>query len=151
MNSKLLTLTVASSFMLGLIIYFLLNPSYQKSLEAKYYFETGSYKEAYLIASEAFSLNVYNRMASTIMAQSKTSLKYVKYNNSAKNYMAKINAIANQDTISDADKARIKIMCEIMIDSYIKLAPSVITDKDLIEQTKNYYINFEKLLEQVTQ
>jgi len=85
------------------------------------------------------------------MAQSKTSLKYVKYNNSAKDYMKKINIIANKDTISDADKAKIKIMCEIMIDSYIKLAPSVITDKELVLETKNYYKNFEKLLEKVTQ
>jgi len=90
-------------------------------------------------------------MASTIMAQSKTSLKYVKYNNTAKSYMKKINSIANKNVISDADKAKIKIMCEIMIDSYIKLAPSVITDKDLVQETKNYYENFEKLLEKVTQ
>ena len=151
MNNKFLIASTALFFMLIMIVYFILNPSYQKSLEAKYYFETGSYKEAYLIASEAFSIDIYNRMASTIMAQSKTSLKYVKYNNTAKSYMKKINSIANKNAISDADKAKIKIMCEIMIDSYIKLAPSVITDKDLVQETKNYYENFEKLLEKVTQ
>jgi len=151
MNNKFLISSIALIFMAIMIIYFIFNPSYQKSLEAKYYFETGSYKEAYLMASEAFSMDVYNRMASTIMAQSKTSLKYVKYNNTAKDYMKKINMIANKDAISDADKAKIKIMCEIMIDSYIKLAPSVITDKELVQETKNYYKNFEKLLEKVTQ
>jgi len=151
MSNKLLIAATALIFMLIMVVSFILNPSYQKSLEAKYYFEIGSYKEAYIMADEAFSLDVYNRMASTIMAQSKTSLKYVKYNDTAQDYMKQINAIANKNVISDADKAKMKIMCEIMIDSYMKLAPSVITDKDLVQETKNYYQNFEKLLEKVTQ
>jgi len=133
-----------------MLIYFLINPSYQKSIEAKYYYETGSYKEAYMLANEAFSIDVYNRMASTIMAQSKTSLRYVAYINDAKKYMKKIDAIAKHDILSDADKAKMKMICEIMIDSYIKLAPSVITDNSLVKESASYYKNFEKLLEKVT-
>jgi hypothetical protein len=130
-------------------LYFLINPSYQKSIEAKYYYETAAYKEAYILATEAFSLNVYNRMASTIMAQSKTSLRYVRYIEDAKKYMREIDKIAEKDVLLDADKAKMRMMCQIMIDSYIKLAPSVITDNTLVEESASYYKNFEKLLEKV--
>jgi len=134
-----------------MIVYFIVNPSYQQSLKAKYYFETGDYKQALILSKEAFSLDVYNRMASTITAQSITSLKYVKYIDEAKAYMKTINEIATHEYISDADKARIKMMCEIMTGSYIKLAPSVITDKQLVKDSEMYYKKFEKLLEKVTQ
>jgi len=131
-------------------IYFLINPSYQKSIEAKFYYETANYKEAYSLANEAFSMDVYNRMASTIMAQSKTSLKYVKFINQAKKYLAQINDIASQDSVTQADRARIRLMSQIVTDSYIKLAPSIITDKDLVEEAAKYNDDFEKLLEKVT-
>jgi len=133
-----------------MIIYFLVNPSYERSLEAKFYYETGNYKKAYELANEAFSMDVYNRMASTIMAQSKTSMKYQKYIDQAKEYIKEINKIASQDTISDADRAKIKMMSEIMVDSYVKLAPSVITDKALVQEAEKYYKNFEQILEKVT-
>ena len=130
-------------------LYFLINPSYEKSLEAKYYYEMGDYKRAYKLANEAFSMDVYNRMASTIMAQSKTSMKYKSYIDQAKAYMQEINKIASKESISDADRAKIKMMSEIMVDSYKKLAPSVITDNDLVKEAAKYYENFEKLLEKV--
>lgn len=130
-------------------IYFIVNPSYQKSIEAKYYYETGDYKEAYSLASEAFSMDVYNRMASTVMAQSKTSLKYVKFINQAKKYLSQINDIASHDEITDADRAKIKLMSEIVTVSYIKLAPSIITDRDLVKEATKYNKDFEKLLEKV--
>jgi len=88
-------------------------------------------------------------MASTIMAQSKTSLKYVKYINQAKKYLAIINVIASKDTISDADRAKIRIMSEIVTDSYTKLAPSIITDKTLVKEAARYNDDFGKLLEKV--
>jgi len=149
MNVK--TLLFASLFFLfAMFGYFLMNPSYEKSLEAKYYYETGNYQEAYRLANEAFSMDIYNRMASTIMAQSKTSMKYKKYIDEAKRYMQEIDAMAAQKSISDAQRAKIKMMCEIMIDSYKKLAPSVITDEDIVKEAATYYKNFEQLLEQVT-
>jgi tetratricopeptide (TPR) repeat protein len=132
-----------------MFVYFLMNPSYEKSLEAKYYYETGDYEKAYELANEAFSMDLYNRMASTIMAQSKTSMKYQKYVQEAEKYLQEINAIASQESISDADRIKIKMMSEIMIDSYKKLAPSVITDKALVEEAATYYKNFEQLLEKI--
>jgi len=148
MNVKSLLL-FALSAILAMVVYFLLNPSYEKSLEAKYYYEIGDYKKAYERANEAFSLDVYNRMASTIMAQSKIAMKYKKYINEAKQYLEEINEIVNQESISDADRAKIKLMSEIMVNSYKKLAPSVVTDQALVQEAQEYYKSFEKLLEKV--
>ncbi len=151
MNIKILLPAIAIGFLLLMGVYVLVNPSYEKSIEAKYHYEMGHYKEAYALASEAFSLDVYNRMASTIMAQSTTSLKYVVYIDQAKEYMKEINAIASQENITDAQRAKIKVMSQIVVDSYVKLAPSVITDKELVEEAAKYHSNFEKLLEKVDQ
>ncbi len=130
--------------------YFLLNPSYEKSIESKYYYEIGEYDRAYTLANEAFSIDVYNRMASTIMAQSKTSLKYVKYIAQAKTFLSEINAMAAQKSLSAADRAKIKMMSEIMVDSFVKLAPSIITNKELVTRAVKYHNDFENLLEKVT-
>jgi len=151
MKSKYFFPIVALGFVLVMGIYFLINPSYEKSIEAKYYYEVGEYDEAYRLANEAFSMDVYNRMASTIMAQSKTSLKYVAYIKQAKEYLKEINEIAKNDNISDAQRAKIKIMSEIMVDSYVKLAPSVITDSVLVKEAQKYHDDFETLLEKVTE
>jgi len=148
MNAKLL-IVLPLSIILAMVIYFVANPSYEKSLEAEYYYEIGDYKEAYSRAREAFSMDMYNRMASTVMAQSKTAMKYEKYIDEAKKYMKEINAIAAKESISDADRAKIKMMSEIMVNSYIKLAPSVITHKSLVKEAKKYYEDFGKLLEKV--
>ncbi|MDY0232391.1 MAG: hypothetical protein RBS11_00035 [Sulfurimonas sp.] len=130
-------------------LYFLINPSYEKSLKAKYYYEIGEYKEALFYAKEAFSMDIYNRMASTVMAQSITSLKYVSYIEDARAYMQDINKIATHEVISNADRAKIRTICEIMISSYKKLAPSVVTDENLVNQAATYNKDFEKLLEKV--
>ncbi|MEN4053301.1 hypothetical protein [Sulfurimonas sp. NWX79] len=149
MNAKIFFPFVALGLIIVMVVYFLINPSYEKSLEAKYYYETGKYQKAYELANEAFSIDVYNRMASTIMAQSKTSMKYKKYVDQAKEYLREINTIASKQSISDADRAKIKLMSEIMVDSYVKLAPSVITDEALVKEAATYYKNFEQLLEKV--
>ena len=149
MKNKFFLAGLAVLFLVVMAVYFLVNPSYEKSIEAQYYYEIGDYDEAYKLANEAFSIDVYNRMASTIMAQSKTSMKYKKYIDQAKQYMEEINKIAAKESISDADRARIKLMSEIMVDSYKKLAPSVITDNELVREAAKYYSDFEKLLEKV--
>jgi len=149
MKPKFAILILALSLIFFMGIYFLVNPSYEKSLKAKYYYEMGDYKQAYSLAKEAFSLDVYNRMASTIMAQTQTSLKYANYIKDAKKYMLVIDEIAKKENIEDSDRARIKIICKIMLSSYIKLAPSVITDKELVQEAALYHDKFEKLLEKV--
>ncbi|TKI68494.1 hypothetical protein FCU45_10810 [Sulfurimonas crateris] len=149
MKSRLFIPIIALFLLFVMGAYFIVNPSYEKSLRAKYYYETGEYKEAYTLAKEAFSLDLYNRMAATVMTQSQTSLKYVSYIDDAKKYMKIIDEIARKESISDADKAKMKMMCEIMISAYIKLAPSVVTDDELVEQAAEYYNKFEKLLEKI--
>lgn len=149
MKSRVLIPSVAFLMILVMGGYFLMNPSYERSLKAKYYYEVGDYKEALILAKEAFSMDVYNRMASTIMAQSITSLKYVSYIEDAKKYMYDINKIATHDVISEADKAKIRTICNIMISAYVKLAPSVVTDRELVDDAARYYDDFEKLLEKV--
>ena len=149
MKTKILFPAVAVFLLLVMGGYFLTHPSYDKSIRAKYYYEIGDYKQAYSLAKEAFSLDVYNRMASTVMAQSQTSLKYVSYIEMGKKYMQEIDEIATKEVVSDADKAKIRLICEIMMSAYIKLAPSVVTDKELVMQTAKYHDSFEKLLEKV--
>ncbi len=130
-------------------VYVVFNPSYQKSLQASYYFETGEYEEALTLAKEAFALDVYNRMSSTIMAQSIISLEYKSYIDDAKRYMLVIDEIATHSIITQKDRSKIRLMCGIMVDSYIKLSPSVITDKELVQIAGKYYLKFKKLLEKV--
>lgn len=151
MQSKVLFPIIAAVLLLFMAVYFFLNPSYQRSIEAKYYYEMGQYEEAYALANEAFAMDVYNRMAATIMAQSKTSMKYVAYINQAKEYMTLINEIAQSNgSINDAQRAKIKLMSEVVVESYTKLAPSVITDSELVKEAASYHQNFEKLLEKVS-
>lgn len=149
MKPKTLIILFAVLTLLFMGLYFLTNPSYEKSIRAKYHYELGEYKEAYSLAKEAFSLDLYNRMAATIMAGSKTSLKYVKYNEDANKYMQIIDEIAAKENISEADKAKMKIISEIMTGSYIKLAPSVVTDSDLVKEAAQNNKKFEKLLEKL--
>jgi len=149
MKSKLMLSFLALLILFIMGLYFLINPSYEKSLKAKYYYEIGEYEEAYTLANEAFSLDLYNRMASTIMAQSKTSLKYAHYIDDAKKYMQEIDEIAKHEYITDSDRAKIKMICKIMLSGYKKLAPSVITDDELVKEAAKYYNIFEKLLEKV--
>jgi len=88
-------------------------------------------------------------MASTIKAQSLIALKYLSYNNDSKEYMNQLNALANHNVLLDADKAKIRIICEIMIGRYKKLTSSIVTDENLVKESATYYKNFEKLLEKV--
>ncbi|MGD9717855.1 MAG: hypothetical protein AB7U24_01290 [Sulfurimonadaceae bacterium] len=151
MNVKVLFPVILVGFLLIMGGYFLANPSYEKSLRAKYYYEIGEYKEALSLAKEAFSEDIYNRMASTVMAQSLTAMKYVNYLEDAKKYKKELDAIARHETITQADRAKIRLICSIMMSAYKKLAPSVITDRELVEDAAHYNKEFENLFEKVNQ
>lgn len=151
MNVKVLFPVILVGFLVIMGGYFLANPSYEKSLRAKYYYEIGEYKEALLLAKEAFGEDSYNRMAATVMAQSLTAMKYVTYLEDAKKYKKELDAIALHEMITQADKAKIRLICSIMTSSYKKLAPSIITDKKLVEDAAQYNKEFENLFEKVTQ
>lgn len=126
------------------------HPSYKKSLEAKYFYYMGDYKEAQKIATEAFQLDKYNRMASTIMTQSQASLQFLNYINDAKKYMQSINELSTKATITKAERARVKLMCEIMIDSYKKIPSSVVIDSALVKEAKEYHELFKKFYDKIS-
>ncbi|WP_345993393.1 hypothetical protein [Sulfurimonas sp. HSL-1716] len=149
MSYRYLWLIASFSLILIMAVYLIVNPSYEKSFEAKYYYHMGDYKKSLSLSKEAFDLNVYNRMASTIMAQSQISLQYTQYIQQAKKYMKDIDSLAHKSTLSNADKAKMRLMSQIVVDGYIKLSPSVVTDKKLVEEAAHYHREFVKLYEKI--
>jgi len=125
--------------------YFAFNPSYQLSLEATYHYTMGDYEIAYDLSSEAYEKEPYNRMARSIMVQSKYALRYVNYNLEANEYLSKISVYASHKKISKPEQMRIKMMCEIMIDKHNKMQPTILIDEDLVEESRNNYKKFKKI------
>lgn len=143
MLSKWVVALLVSIMGLGVWIFF--HPSYQKSAEGRLYYMIGEYDRAYDRSSEAFLLDPYNRMASTIMAQSKMAMKYVRYNEDARKYKKEIHRIAAQPNVSDQERSKIKMMTNIVIDGHGKLASSVVIDQSLIDEANEHYRQFKKL------
>ena len=142
-------LIIALLFIAAMVLYFATHPSYEMSLQAKFYYETGNYKQAHRLAKKAFELDPYNKMAATVMTQSQYSLRYVNYIEEAKRYIKEIEALIGDGEIDKAKKAKIRTIAEIMVASYKKLAPSVVVERELIKEAKEYHAQFEKLLEQI--
>ncbi len=138
---------VAFIFIAAMVLYFGFHPSYEKSLEAKFYYETGNYKQAYSLAKEAFELDPYNKMAATVMTQSQYSLRYVNYIEDAKRYIKEIQKLVEDGEIDETKRAKIRTIADIMVEAYNKLAPSVVVEKELIKEAKEYHDKFEKLLQ----
>ena len=138
---------IALLFIMAMLLYFFINPSYERSLEAKFYYETGMYEKAYKLAKEAFELDPYNKMAVTIMTQSQYALRYVRYIQNAKKYIRQIEQMLQEGEVDDKKRAKIRTIASIMVESYKKLAPSVVVDKTLIKEAKSYYEQFSRLLE----
>ena len=139
------TITILALF----TMFFLANPSYQKSIEAKFYYKTGVYDLAYLLSKEAFELDNYNKMATTIMTHSKLAMEYESYIKDSKKYTQEIKELLKQNSLSKSDKAKIKLISEIMVKRYQKLTPSVAIDKNLKQNARKIYENFRKILEKV--
>ena len=155
MKQGKLWLIVGAGFVVSMFLYFLINPSYERSIESKFYFAIGEYDEAHRLASEAFTLDPYNRMAATVMTQSKTALLFVGYIDDAKEYMRQISAIAESKSITEAQKAKMRLMCQIMMDSYVKISPierdgrTTVLDEALLNEARAYYDQFVELHEKL--
>lgn len=149
MKLKLLSITIAAVVLTSSALYFLMSHSYKLSLEAKVNYYLSDYNKAYKLAKLAYADNSYNRMAATVMTQSKLSLAYVQYNEDSRTYLEKIKTLSKQKFISKADKIRIKFMSEIMIGRFSRLTPTVVIDKALKKQAKAYVLEFEKIDEKV--
>jgi tetratricopeptide (TPR) repeat protein len=146
--------------LMGVVIFFILlallflygfSGSYKKSLEAKMKYMMGDYDRAMILAREAFDEDPYNRMAISILAQSKISVKIADYISDGEKYLKKIKSITKKESITSADKSKIKMMCEVMIGRYKKLAPTVMTDKDLTKRAKEIYREFKTIYEELFQ
>ncbi len=139
-----------SLFIMGfMVIYFIFNSSYQDALSAKFYYMMGDFEESSTLAQNALDKDRYNKLAFTILTQSKLSLKFLKYIDEANEYLIDIGEIAEQDEITKADRIRVKMICEIMIGKYKKLNSNVFTDDELSKSAKDAYDKFIELYEEV--
>ena len=145
MRSKQFYAFGALLLLAAMALYFYLNPSYRLSLEAKAYYTIGDYHNAYTLASQAYERNSYNNMAFTIQVQSQNALEHIEFIELAKQYYAKIRQISNQEQISRADKLKIKMLAEVVLQSYERLKSKMLHDKVLVEDAKKYKDNFQKL------
>ncbi|MGM0622680.1 MAG: hypothetical protein ACQESH_01535 [Campylobacterota bacterium] len=145
MRSKQLYALGALLLLAVMALYFYLNPSYRLSLEAKAYYTIGDYQNAYTVASQAYERNNYNNMAFTIQVQSQNALKHIEFIELAKQYYAQIQQISNKKEISRADKLKIKMLAEVVLQSYERLKSKMLHDKVLVEDAKKYRDNFQKL------
>ena len=130
---------------LGVTLYYFLDDSYRYSLEAKAYYELGEYDKAYKLAQKAYELNKYNRMAFTIVTQADIAKVWEKFIKDSNQYFFEIDSISNKETITKADKIRIKMMLEIIIGEYKNLPTSKLLDKDLEQKAYKNYIKAKEL------
>lgn len=127
------------------IFFFGFSDSYKLSLEARVKYFLGDYQEARVLAKEAFELDPYNKMAFSILAQSKISAKMLDYVEDSNRYLKKIEELTAKKEFSNADKLKIKFYCEIMIDKYQRLSPTVMTDKTLYETCTKQHKKFKEI------
>jgi len=129
----------------GSLFYFSSNSSYKNSVQARVYYILGNYESAYELATEAYNEDNYNKMANTVMIQSKIALNYENYIKQGNEYLKKIDEISLKKEYTQEDKTRVKFMCEIMIESYDDLKPSTLTDETLQENCKKMQKKFKQL------
>ena len=123
----------------AILSYYLFNDSYRLSLEAKAYYEFGNYSQAKNLAQKAYKENKYNRMAFTILTQSKIAIKWQNYIKENNEYLFEIESISNKDIITKADKMKIKIMLEVMIGEFKNLPQSKLLDEKLKQKAEKIY------------
>lgn len=116
--------------------YFFSSSSYQDSFQARMYYFLGDYEEASALAKKAYDQDIYNKMAFTVLTQSKIALKYEDYIYEGNSYLEQIDALSSKDSINEADRSRIKMMSEIMIDGFDTLPSSPLTEESLKQSAK---------------
>ncbi len=149
MLSKIVLVIVTFLFLSLSVIYFMGNSSYQNSFESRFYYFIGNYSKAYELAKKAYDEDSYNKMAFTVLTQSKIAKEYVDYIKAGNEYFGKIDKISSKKLYKDGDKVRVKLICEVMIGNYEKLVPTKLTDKDLVKNAKQMYDKFKQLYQQL--
>ena len=145
MPSKLLYTLLALALLGGMAYFAWTNPSYQRAFEAKWYIVTGDYETAYALADEAYRLDPYNRLSLSVMTQAKAARQYVAYLKEGSEYLHRIERIVEKRPLSDADRVRIKLMCEVMIEAYRQLPDPRFVDPELAERAKRRHDEFVTL------
>lgn len=133
----------------GSVYFFSSNSSYQNSIQARIYYFLGNYGSAYDLAKKAYEQDSYNKMANTVMTQSKIAKEYEAYIQQGNEYFVRIDDISSKKVYTEADKVRVKMMCEIMIDSHDELAPSTLTDESLQKSSLKMQKKFIQLYEEL--
>ncbi|NPA30296.1 MAG: hypothetical protein GXO33_08945 [Epsilonproteobacteria bacterium] len=145
MRSKPLWLTLPLLMLAALGIFAWTNPSYQKAFEAKWYYVTGDYENAYRLASEAYAMDRYNRMALTIVQQTRVARKYLAYIREGEDFLRRIEKMVDGGALGRADRARIAMMCEVMLDRYKTLSATPLTDEALVRRAAKVRDEFATL------
>jgi tetratricopeptide (TPR) repeat protein len=125
---------------LSIFLYYFFDTSYRLSLESKAYYEFGEYTKAKELAEKAYKLNKYNRMAFTILTQSKIAETWQNYIKDSTEYLFEIESISNKEVITKADKIKIKMMLEVIIGEFNNLPKSKLLDKELQQKAKKNYM-----------
>ena len=125
-------------------LFFYSDNSYKLALEAKFLYENKEYEKALNLSQKALDIDIYNKMANTILNQSKAAMKFSSYIKNGKEYLERIKKMS-QSSVSKADSERIKMMCDVMIEDFDDLKNSAILDNELKNEALNTKEIFVKL------
>ena len=125
-------------------LFFYSDNSYKLALEAKFLYENKEYEKALNLSQKALDIDIYNKMANTILNQSKAAIKFSSYIKNGKEYLERIKKMS-QSSVSKADNERIKMMCDVMIEDFDDLKNSALLDNELKNEALNTKEIFVKL------
>ena len=125
-------------------LFFYSDNSYKLTLEAKFLYENKEYEKALNLSQKALDIDIYNKMANTILNQSKAAIKFSSYIKNGKEYLERIKKMS-QSSVSKADSERIKMMCDVMIEDFDNLKNSALLDNELKNEALNTKEIFVKL------
>ena len=125
-------------------LFFYSDNSYKLALEAKFLYKNKEYEKALNLSQKALDIDIYNKMANTILNQSKAAIKFSSYIKNGKEYLERIKKMS-QNSVSKADSERIKMMCDVMIEDFDDLKNSALLDSELKNEALNTKEIFVKL------
>ncbi|WP_148821936.1 hypothetical protein [Campylobacter concisus] len=125
-------------------LFFYSDNSYKLALKAKFLYENKEYEKALNLSQKALDIDIYNKMANTVLNQSKAAIKFSSYIKNGKEYLERIKKMS-QSSVSKADSERIKMMCDVMIEDFDDLENSVLLDSELKNEALNTKEIFVKL------
>ena len=125
-------------------LFFYSGNSYKLALEAKFLYENKEYEKALNLSQKALDIDIYNKMANTVLNQSKAAIKFSSYIKNGKEYLER-NKKKRQSSVSKADSERIKMMCDVMIEDFDDLKNSALLDNELKNEALNTKEIFVKL------